>query len=125
MPENYTNDYMIAAHHKDDHSAVRVGPSSPDRSAWSNPYAYTSGCCSSGWPPTDRDKHGQALLNEAAELIFNRVDPKQILQEFAKIEAWRELRNIQTAGDWAERIFIPGDTAWNPHNPDPPHNSDP
>ena len=65
MRENYANDYTIAAHHKDDHSAVRVGPSSPDRSAWNKPYEYTSGCCSSGWPPTDRDKHGQALLTAA------------------------------------------------------------
>ena len=124
MRENYTNDYTIAAHHKDDHSAVRVGPSRPDRSAWNKPYEYTSGCGSFGWPPADRDKHGQALLNEAAGLMFMGVDPKQILQEFAKIEAWRELRNIQTAGDCADRAFMPGKTEWNPHNPEPPHNSD-
>ena len=54
MQENYTNDYMIAAHHKDDHSAVRVGPSRPD--AWINPYEYTTGCNCVSWPPTDRDK---------------------------------------------------------------------
>ena len=123
MQENYTNDYMIAAHHKDDHSAVRVGPSRPD--AWINPYEYTTGCNCVGWPPTDRDKHGQALLNQAAEFMFQGVDPKKILQEFAKIEAWRGLRNIPFVADWADCIFIPGETAWNPHNPDPPHNSDP
>ena len=30
--------------------------------------------------------------------MFMGVDPKQILQEFAKIEAWRELQNIQSQG---------------------------
>ena len=117
MLENYRNDYMIAVQFKDGHSAVRVGRW-PDRSGWSTPYDYTVGCCFSRWPPTNRDAHGQALLNEAAGLMFMGVDPKQILQEFAKIEAWRELGNIQFAGTWSGRAFMSGDPAWNPHTPE-------
>ena len=75
MPENYTNDYMIAAHHRDNQSAVRVGPW-PDSTGWSNLYEYTSGFCFTYWAPTNRDEHGQALLNEAASLMFVGVDPK-------------------------------------------------
>jgi len=113
--ENYTDSYVIAAIHRDDPSAVRVGPhpgnwapSTLYRYAW-----YTSG----GWPPADPDQHGQGLLNHAAYLMFLGVDPQQVLREFAKIEAWRELRNVQFAGYRADRAFIAGDPAWNPHNP--------
>ena len=113
--ETYTNDYIIAAQHRDDPVAVRVGPW-PDTIGWSAPYYYTVGCCFSGWPPRNHDEHGQALLNEAANLMFLGSGPRHVLREFAKIKAWRELRNVQFAGQRTSRAFIAEDPAWNPHN---------
>ena len=114
MQENYTDKYMIAWNHPDDPSAVRVGPHPGD--GWAHEYVsarYPTG----DWPPANRDEHGQGLLNQAVQLMFDGADPKQVLREFAKIEAWRELRNVQFVGYRSERIFIEGNPAWNPHNP--------
>ena len=114
--ENYTDKYMIAAKHRNNPSAVRVGPHPGDGWARLYEYArYTGG----DWPPADPHEHGQGLLNEAAHLMFEGADPNQVLQEFAKIEAWRELRDVQFVGYRADRVFIPGKPEWNPHNPDP------
>ena len=112
---DYTNNYMIAAQHRDDPSAVRVGPW-PDTTGWSAAYFYTVGCCFSGWPPRNAKEHGRALLNEAANLMFLGGNPRQVLQEFAKIKAWRDLRSVQFAGQRATRTFISGNPDWNPHN---------
>ena len=113
--ENYTDKYMIAAQHRDDPSAVRVGPHPGGGWAKSYGYAHYTG---GNWPPADPHEHGQGLLNEAAYLMFMGADPKQVLLEFAKIEAWRELQNVQFVGYRADRVFISGNPAWNPHNPD-------
>ena len=40
--------------------------------------------------------------------MFMGIDSKQILQEFAKIEAWRELGNIQLAGTCRGALSCPG-----------------
>ena len=99
-----------------DDRSVRVGPC-PDRTGWSAAYEWTAGCCYENWPPADRDMHGQGLLNEAANRMFMGADPQQVLREFAKIEAWRELRNVQFTSGEVDRAFMSGNPAWNPHNP--------
>ena len=111
--ENYTDSYMIAIR-RDDPSTVRVGPHPGN---WAPSTLYDAWYTGGGWPPADPDQHGQGLLNHAAHLMFLGADPQQVLREFAKIEAWRELRNEQFAGYRANRAFIAGNSAWNPHNP--------
>ena len=99
---------------------VKVGPW-PDRSGWSNEYLSTSGWPYEAFQQMDRNEQAQALLNLAADLMFEGIDRVQILREFSRIDVWREMSVLLPSGRWqlalTENPLKPGEYQWNPHNP--------
>ena len=95
---------------------VEVGPW-PDYQRWSREYESTSGCCYSFFKNLSRAEQAQAMLNLAAELMFQGVPPENVLKEFAKVGLWRDMSVLLPLGRM-DRAFIPGCVEWQPHNPE-------
>ena len=85
--------YMIAWNPKGSGRSpgCRVGPH-PDLTNWEAPYEMTTGCCYSGFPPADRGEHERWLLAQALVLVIQGVALHEILNEFSKIDVWRQMR---------------------------------
>ena len=88
----------------------------PDDTRRSDQYKLTTGYCNIFFRDLSESQQAQALLNLAAQLMFNGVPPHDILQEFAKIRIWREMGVILPSGDFP-RAFIRDNIKFNPHNP--------
>ena len=69
----------------------KVGPH-PDLTNWAAPYLMTTGCCYSGFPPADRGDHERWLLQQAFILVMHGVPVREVLEEFHKIDVWRQIR---------------------------------
>ena len=107
--------YMIAWDWADP-PHVEVGPW-PDLTGWSDAYNLTTGHCNAAFQQMSESQQAQALLNLAASLMFEGVSPQDILQEFSKIDVWRDMSVLLPQGRLA-RAFMPEKVNWNPHNPD-------
>ena len=96
---------------------IEVGPWPESESArWSHGYTFTTGHCDLAFRKMSERDQAQALLNLAASLMFQGIPPHDILQEFPKIEIWREMGVLLPHG-FVERAFLSGKVEWNPHNP--------
>ena len=97
---------------------VRVGPR--EWSGWDRAYQGTSGCVYSAFNTMSGEDQSQALVNLAAHLMFQGIDPREIEREFSKIELWRTMSVLLPMGR-VERATLQDDStgvwAWNPHNP--------
>ena len=116
--EDYVgNDYMIAWDVGPPCGPrVRVGPW-PDRpGGWSHGYQMATGCCDSTYEQLTDKQRAVRLVYLAAGMMFDGVPPADVLQEFAKIRAWREMDALMPGGRY-ERAFIPGRLDWSPHTP--------
>ena len=112
------DDFMVAWTPASEHGPARleVGPH-PDRSQWSANYLLTAGSCSATFLRMTEAEQGQALLNLAAQVMFDGVAPGDVLREFAKVRVWRDMGVLLPSG-WWRRAFDPGRNDWTPHNPD-------
>lgn len=107
--------FMIAWDFPSPTAHVEVGPW-PDTLGWSKNYPLTTGHCDSFFGGLSEKDQAQALLNLAAQLMFAGIDPGDVLEEFAKIRIWREMRVLLPAGDF-QRAFLPGKVKFNPYHP--------
>lgn len=86
---------------------VKVG-SHPDETGWSLRYA----CTRSFVRGRGEGAEAVGLREMALQLLFDGCVPADVLREFSRIPAWRQMR--LASGHWA---FIPGRwNEWNPHN---------
>lgn len=95
--------------------ALEVGPH-PDITEWSVRYMSTTGCCDAYFMHLSRAEKAQALLNLAADLMFDGILPADVLHEFAKVSLWRDMQVTLPSGRYG-RAFIPGSADWMPHTP--------
>ena len=107
--------FMIAWDFPSPKARIEVGPW-PDTVGWSNDYRLTTGHCNRFFRDLSERCQAQALLNLAAELIFEGMNPGDVLEEFAKIRIWREMGVMLPAG-YFQCAFLPGKVKFNPHNP--------
>lgn len=88
----------------------------PDQTGWSDAYELTTGFCDSFFHELSEEEQAQALLNLAADMMFDGLAAQDVLREFSKIRAWREMGVLLPAGHYS-RAFLPGSGDWNPYNP--------
>ncbi len=96
-------------------AAVEVGLW-PDETGWSDAYELTTGFCDSFFHELSREQQAQALLNLAADMMFEGLAAQDVLREFSKIRTWREMGVLLPAGHYS-RVFLSDSPNWNPHNP--------
>ena len=97
---------------------VEVGPR--DWSMWDRDYQCTSGCAYAAFNAMDAEDQGRALVNHAASLMFQGVNPQDIEREFSKIKVWRTMSVLLPLGTVERATLenpITGVYEWNPHNP--------
>ena len=113
------NDYMIAFDVGESPLRPRVAVGLlPDRSGWSNGYMATTGCCDANFTTLSEKEQTQALLNQAAMLMFWGVSPQNVLQEFSKIKIWREMGTRLPSGELPRTFHRQNYLEFNPHNPE-------
>ena len=105
------DDWMIAR--TDNFDGVEVGPF-PDLTGWSKKYHFTSGYCFAAFRDMGDEEQAQRLLNEGTNLIFHGVPAELVLQEFAKIWVWCEMRVRLISGSYMPFLPEKGFEKWNP-----------
>ena len=111
------NDYMIAWDVQSTGGPrVEVGPW-PDKMGWSDDFALTTGCSDAVFHDLSEREQAQALLNQAADLMFSGIAPRDVIREFAKIRTWREM-GVNLPAGYCSRAFLSTRPNWNPHNPE-------
>ena len=94
---------------------LEVGPF-PDHTGWSDKYEATSGCCFPDVHGMDATEQARCLLNEAASLMFQGIPSQMVLQEFAKIGVWCEMRVNLLSGNFLAFHPRQGFEKWAPFN---------
>ncbi len=88
----------------------------PDRTGWSDSFDSSTGCCDTAFTQMSGTDQAQALLNLAAQLMFEGCEPTDVLNKFSRIGVWRDMSVLFPYGRCG-RAFIAGDVNWSPHNP--------
>ena len=96
-------------------ACLEVGPW-PDRTCWARSFTSSTGCCDAEFEQMSGTDQAQALLNLAAQLMFQGCEPTDVLNKFARISVWRDMSVLLPSGR-CDRAFIAGNMNWNPHNP--------
>ena len=109
-----TEGFMIAWDFPSPTARVEVGPW-PDTFGWSKGYSLTAGHCHVFFQELSEKEQAQSLLNLAAQMMFGGIKPNVILEEFSKIEIWREM-GVLLPARYAQRAFVSGQIKFNPHS---------
>ena len=105
-------DYVALSGRKNE-KAVEVGPW-PDTMRWASRYDGTTGCCNMEFEGLTEEEEAQVLVNTAVNLMFYGVPAKEILEEFSKIQVWREMDIQLPSGTYHAFLPSAGHTTWNP-----------
>ena len=88
--------------------AIEVGPW-PDSTGWSRTFQSSSGCCWFRLRDMPERIVALCLLGEAfARIAQDGLPLADVMREFSKIRIWREMRLLDTSGEYTH-AFLPGE----------------